>query len=258
MIHVMKLKKQYFDYIKYGTKKFEIRLNDEKRKKIKKGDYIEFQKEPLLEEKIIVKVEDLYYYNNFSELFNDIKFDYLADPSIQKENLNRDLELFYPRDLQKKFGVVAIKLKKDIIVSCSNLKNIPLNSNIFDLLRENYNNFDSWFIKMQSNNINAFYTEKKNKLTSIMILKLNEIDSDQFFLPGNIMKIRTLMVSDKNKGIGSTYLKIVDEIAISNNINYIYLTIKVNNQELINFIEKRGYKIYNKINDEFVYYKEIR
>ena len=55
-----------------------------------------------------------------------------------------------------------------------------------------------------------------------MILKLNEIDSDQFFLPGNIMKIRTLMVSDKNKGIGSTYLKIVDEIAISNNINYIY------------------------------------
>ena len=45
MIHIMKLKEQYFNYIKYGTKKYEIRLNDEKRKNIKRGDFIEFQKD---------------------------------------------------------------------------------------------------------------------------------------------------------------------------------------------------------------------
>jgi len=43
VIHIMKLKEQYFDYIKYGTKEYEIRLNDEKRRNIKKGDFIEFQ-----------------------------------------------------------------------------------------------------------------------------------------------------------------------------------------------------------------------
>lgn len=30
MIHTMKLQEQYFNYIKYGTKEYEIRLNEEK------------------------------------------------------------------------------------------------------------------------------------------------------------------------------------------------------------------------------------
>ena len=32
MIHVMKLTEQYFDSIKIGAKKYEMRLNDEKEK----------------------------------------------------------------------------------------------------------------------------------------------------------------------------------------------------------------------------------
>ena len=67
MIHIMKLKEQYFNYIKYGTKEYEIRLNDEKRKNIKRGDFIEFQKEPFLEEKMLIMVEDLCYY--FASLY---------------------------------------------------------------------------------------------------------------------------------------------------------------------------------------------
>ena len=49
----MKLKEQYFNCIKDGSKKYEIRLNDEKRQLIKVGDFIEFQKEPELEEKAL-------------------------------------------------------------------------------------------------------------------------------------------------------------------------------------------------------------
>lgn len=258
MIHVMKLKEQYFNYIKYGTKEYEMRLNDEKRKNIKKGDFIEFQKEPTLEEKIIVAVEDVHHYQNFSELLNNIKIDYLADPTIKKEELVQDLTSFYPIEKQKKYGIIAIKLKKDIILSYSKLDNIPLTTNIFELIKENYVNFDSWFAKIKLNNINAFYTENKNRITSIMILKFNEIDSQQFFKKGNILKIRTLIVNDKNKGIGTTYLKIVDEIAKINNIDYIYLTIKIHNKELIEFFEKKEYTKYNQINDEFVYYKEMQ
>ena len=36
MIHIMKLKEQYFNYIRYGSKQYEMRLNDKKRKNIKK------------------------------------------------------------------------------------------------------------------------------------------------------------------------------------------------------------------------------
>ena len=256
MIHIMKLKEQYFNYIKYGTKTYEIRLNDEKRRNIKIGDFIEFQKEPLLEEKIIVKVDDLKYYNNFSELFDDIEIKYLADSKIKKEQLQKDLETFYPIEKQKKYGVVAIKINKNNIINYSNINNIET-SEIFNTLRKEYNNFDTWLTKIKKDNANIFYTELNSKITSILLLKINEKDSQQFFEKGNILKIRTILVNEKNKGIGTTYLKIIDDIAISNKIDYTYLTIKKSNKELIDFIEKRLYKRYNQINDEYVFYKKI-
>lgn len=258
MIHIMKLKEQYFNYIKYGNKEYEIRLNDEKRAIIKNGDFIEFQKEPLLEEKMIIMVDDILHYDNFNELLNNINIKLLADESIKKEKLKSDLECFYPIEKQKKYGVIAIKLRKNIIINNSNINNISSNDKIFDILKNNYDDFNSWFNKMKSNNINIYYTEKDNNLTSIMMLKLNEKDSEQFIKNGNILKIRTLLVTEKNKGIGKTYMSIIDDIAINNNIDYIYLTIKSNNKELISFIEKNCYRKYNQLDDEFVYYKELK
>ncbi len=258
MIYTMKLKEQYFNYIKYGTKEYEIRLNDEKRKNIKSGDFIEFQKEPSLEEKILIMVDDILRYDNFNELFDNINIDFLADSSITKKQLNTDLEKFYPIEKQKKYGVVAIKLNKDIIINNTNINNISYNEKIFDNLKNNYDSFNHWFNKMKSNNIDVSYTKKDNNLTSIMILKHNETDSQQFLEKGNILKIRTLLVSDKNKGIGKMYLNIVDEIANSNKVDYIYLTIKRDNKELISFIKKHGYQKYNHYNDELVYYKELK
>lgn len=174
---------------------------------------------------------------------------------IQK--LKENLEEFYQKEKQKE-NVVSIKLNKNIIINYSNIKNISLTNRIFKSLIENYNDFDKWYKKLQSNNIDIFYTEKNKEISSIMILKINEIDSQQFYEKGKILKIRTLVVEDRNKGIGTTYLNIVDEVAKINNIDYIYLTIKINNKALIEFVEKNGYKRYNLIDDEFVYYKELR
>lgn len=39
--------------------------------------------------------------------------------------------------------------------------------------------------------------------------------------------------------------------------DYIYLTIKKNNNKLIRFMEKKDYKKYSNYNDEFVYYKDL-
>ena len=54
------------------------------------------------------------------------------------------------------------------------------------------------------------------------------------------------------------YLSIIDNIAICNSIDYIYLTIKNDNKELIDFMRRYGYKEYNHYNDELVYYKELK
>ena len=43
-IHEMSLQPKYFDFIKDGTKRIELRLYDEKRRSIQLGDIIEFAK----------------------------------------------------------------------------------------------------------------------------------------------------------------------------------------------------------------------
>ena len=50
MNHKMKLQPRYYDFILNGTKRIEIRLNDEKRRMIKVGDTITFYKEHLFNE----------------------------------------------------------------------------------------------------------------------------------------------------------------------------------------------------------------
>ena len=60
MRHTMKLKEDPFERMKNGTKTIEFRLYDEKRRKIKVGDEIEFFKLPKLQERILVRVKNLY------------------------------------------------------------------------------------------------------------------------------------------------------------------------------------------------------
>lgn len=111
MIHIMKLQPKYYDYILNGTKRIELRLNDEKRKSIKIGDTITFKKEPDLNESFNVEVTGLLNYSSFEELFNDFDISILADSSMTKAELLEVLSEFYTKDLQEKYGVLGIKFK---------------------------------------------------------------------------------------------------------------------------------------------------
>ena len=53
-------------------------------------------------------------------------------------------------------------------------------------------------------------------------------------------------------------LKIVDEIAITNNISVIYVTCKKNNEKFIRFIKNNNFKLYNELDDELIYVKEMK
>ena len=89
----------------------EIRLNDEKRQLIKVGDIIKFIKEPELNEHFECKVVDLLKFDSFEELFKNYEIELLADKSMTKEDLINVLEEFYPKEKQKQFGVVGIKVE---------------------------------------------------------------------------------------------------------------------------------------------------
>ena len=98
MEHEMKLQPEYYNFILNGTKRIEIRLNDEKRQQIKLGDTIIFLKEPDLNEYFKTKVVGLLRYNTFEEMFKDFDISILADKSMTKEELIKVLNNF----IQKK------------------------------------------------------------------------------------------------------------------------------------------------------------
>ena len=112
MEHILKLQPKYFEYINKGTKKIELRLYDEKRKKINIGDTIIFQKEPELESTMKVKVVGILEYNTFKELLKDFNIELLSDKSMTKQELLTILEEFYPQEKQKQYGVVGIRIEK--------------------------------------------------------------------------------------------------------------------------------------------------
>ena len=111
MKHEMKLQPKYFDFIKNGTKRIELRLNDEKRQMIKIGDKIKFIKEPELTESFEAEVIGLLNYSNFNELFKDFDISILSDNSMTKAELINVLQEFYTPEKQSKYGVLGIKLK---------------------------------------------------------------------------------------------------------------------------------------------------
>ena len=108
-MHEMKLQSEFYYYIKNGSKRIEIRLNDEKRKIIKVNDIIEFRN---IEnnEKIKTKVLELKKYNSFIELLDDNDISLLADKSYNKEKLLKELNNFYSKEEQNKYGILAIKI----------------------------------------------------------------------------------------------------------------------------------------------------
>lgn len=118
----MKLRSEYFDKILKGVKKYELRLNDKKRQKVKIGDFIEFTNESNLEESIQLKVTSLSYYSSFKELLNfsnNILENIMGDFETSISEFLYILEEIYPTEKQKKYGVLLIGLHEEIFMSPS-------------------------------------------------------------------------------------------------------------------------------------------
>lgn len=105
----MNLQPKYFDFIKDGTKRIELRLYDEKRQSIQLGDIIEFAKSD--DEKFKAEIIGLLRYNSFADLFEDFDISILADSSMTKQELLEVLGEFYSEEKQAEFGVIGIRIK---------------------------------------------------------------------------------------------------------------------------------------------------
>ncbi len=110
MKHYMKLKPFPFEMIKSGNKTIELRLFDEKRQKIKVGDYIEFTNIQT-GDVITAEVLALHRFDSFKELYENLP---LTRCGYTEDNVGNahysDMNEYYSEIDQKKYGVVGIEL----------------------------------------------------------------------------------------------------------------------------------------------------
>ena len=109
--HIMKLNPMPMNNIRNGNKTIELRLYDEKRQKISVGDIIKFVNAKNITDTLYVKVEDLFVFNSFEELYKRLP---LLECGYTKENIHlaspHDMECYYSIEKQSKYGVVGIKI----------------------------------------------------------------------------------------------------------------------------------------------------
>lgn len=111
----MRLNPQPFEMIKSRQKTIELRLYDEKRRKIKSGDIIKFINSET-GSYIVCQVSKLHIFSSFAELYNNLP---LLRCGYTEEDIGtadaKDMDEYYTPNEQKKYSVVGIELN---LLSC--------------------------------------------------------------------------------------------------------------------------------------------
>lgn len=111
MEHVMKLRPNPFSKIKSGQKTIELRLYDEKRQLISVGDRISFVNIKDEDDILLTEVKALHVFQSFDELYKELP---LLQCGYTEEDVDRalprDMEKYYSKEEQSRYGVVGIEL----------------------------------------------------------------------------------------------------------------------------------------------------
>lgn len=112
MTHKMNLNPEPSSMVKNGKKTIELRLNDEKRRKLKIGDNIEFFNTES-GEAIVCEIINIYKFSSFNELYKALP---LLKCGYTEEDISsakpEDMDFYYSREQQKKYGVLGIEIKR--------------------------------------------------------------------------------------------------------------------------------------------------
>lgn len=111
MEHTMRLYPVPFLKIKSGMKTIELRLYDEKRRKVAVGDTIRFVNTENADETILTKVEELYIFDSFDALYENLPLLQCGYTKDDVQNASpRDMDAYYSAERQKQYGVVGIRV----------------------------------------------------------------------------------------------------------------------------------------------------
>ena len=116
MTHDMNLHPQPFAMIAKGEKTIELRLNDEKRRKIRVGDRIVFTSRAMPEKTITVKVVALHPFASFTQLYKALPLEKCGyTPEELATASPKDMEAYYTPEQQAACGVLGIEIQRETI-----------------------------------------------------------------------------------------------------------------------------------------------
>ena len=125
---------------------------------------------------------------------------------------------------------------------------IDVNDKIFDRLKISYSEFDDWFKRIQKQKRDAVvYYNNDRTLGGIVIFKEEREEiklQDEILANENRLKVSTFIVTANGYKIGELFIRIIIEKSSLLNINEIYLTHFVDNEDtdyLVSLIKQYGF-----------------
>ncbi len=122
IVHDMTIRPEYYDLVVDGTKIYEARTNDARRKAMQIGDLIHLRREATPEEKeagiipedsIMLEIEDKIEFEDFTHLYDSLpKRDTGFEGRETAEIVETEIRKFYTPEMEKERGAVAIKVKR--------------------------------------------------------------------------------------------------------------------------------------------------
>jgi rRNA-processing protein FCF1 len=154
-------------------------------------------------------------------------------------SIDKALEIFK----DKKIDVI----RKPVFIEYKYLHELDINDSFFDSLKNDYLGFEEWFAKKQLNEEQAYVTIEDGKIKSFLMVKIedeNEKYTDflEPFEPAKRLKISTMKVADTGKKIGESFIKIIVEKALKENVDEVYVTVFDNQKYLIEMLESYGFE----------------
>lgn len=113
-MHRMHLEPKAYARMEDEKKTIELRLYDEKRRRIQAGDVIRFESTEDETDVLFARVTGMRFFASFDELYAALPLDACGyAPEEVKAASPRDMDKYYPPEEQKKWGVVGIELSFD-------------------------------------------------------------------------------------------------------------------------------------------------
>lgn len=111
MEYTMRLTAAPFEKLRNGSKVIELRLYDEKRKRIKIGDTILFVSLKDPSDTLLTRVVDIYTFASFEDLYRALPLEDLGYSADEVPTASpKDMEEFYSPKEQAQYGVVGFRL----------------------------------------------------------------------------------------------------------------------------------------------------